>query len=546
MMAGDMPPSVPKPKKRKPHLSIAVASDAARPDVRLSPRIDLDGDAVIRALSTDPNVFTQEGSLVHVAHVTEEEEEETDGRWIEGAPKIYTMKPALLRSRISRAAACVEYEKSSGEFRPVIPPASLVDEVFHRRVWPSLPPLVGVAETPFPRPDGSLVTSRGYDPDTRYLYLPSCSYGDVPEAPTQADAARALASLADVFCDFPWVNDVARYVPIAAILSIVARPAILGAVPAFLFDANTPGTGKSLTADVVCLIATGRAAPRGTFPPLPEELEKVLAGYAMSGASVIGFDDLGCGFGGAALNKVLSSPDTVDLRVLGETGQRTVRWRAVMLASANNIEVIRDTRRRCLVSRIESRLERPEERDQFKHGDADELRTYARTQRTRFVADALTILRAFTLAPEEFRPSLRFGGYDAWSRLIASSIVYAGGPSVLDARIASDAGDDGERGAFLSLLSGWSRVDVAGNGLTAREVIHLLFPTDKQVGPPDGHDPLREAIETLTRCASGRTPDARKLGEALRRYKSRNIGGREIDCRMSHGSVLRWFVRAAS
>ena len=61
---------------------------------------------------------------------------------------------------------------------------------------------------------------------------------------------------------------------------MVARPAIVGAVPAFIFDASSPGSDKTLQADIVSLIATGRVSGGMGFPADDEELERVLGGYA--------------------------------------------------------------------------------------------------------------------------------------------------------------------------------------------------------------------------------------------------------------------------
>ncbi|MFO0751396.1 MAG: hypothetical protein U1F43_37865 [Myxococcota bacterium] len=52
-------------------------------------------------------------------------------------------------------------------------------------------------------------------------------------------------------------------------------------MPACIFDASTRGSGKSLQADVIAMVTTGRTAPRMSWPGDEIELEKVLAAYAL-------------------------------------------------------------------------------------------------------------------------------------------------------------------------------------------------------------------------------------------------------------------------
>ena len=75
--------------------------------------------------------------------------------------------------------------------------------------------------------------------------------------------------------DFPHASPAHRAVALAGVLTIVARPAVIGSVPATLHDATTRGTGKTLESDVIHTIGTGRAAAKMGYPANDEELEKV-------------------------------------------------------------------------------------------------------------------------------------------------------------------------------------------------------------------------------------------------------------------------------
>ena len=517
-----------------------IAATDGLPVIRICPRLHENVDASVVALRDDEHLYQRDGSLVHVTQTIDDGE---GARIQRGTPIVRALATSTLRERLTRVAAYEKYDARAKRWVATLPSGPIVEAVHARGEWRGIRPIVGVIETPSMRPDGSLIVDPGYDAATAYLYAPSCSFPRVPEHPTQAEAARALADLCEVFCDFQFASEAARYVPVAATMTIIVRPAVRGAVPAFVCDAPTPGTGKSLCSDAICTIATGRAAPRGAFPSNPEELEKVLGAYALASASIIGFDDVPGAFGGASLDRCLTASDTVDLRVLGRSEIRSMVWRATVLASANNIQIVGATQRRALVARIESAMERPEDRTGFRHGEGAELLEWIASERPRLVVAALTVVRAFVVAG---RPSTCkvLGSFEAWARLIPAAIVFAGGANVLDARVSEDAGDDGERAAVSSLLRGWARLDAQGAGLTAREAVHLLYPGERDAGPPDGHDDLRDAIETLARGATGRTPDANRLGHVLRRYRARIVGGHRLVSAPDRKGAQRWKVEA--
>ncbi|MEO6574654.1 MAG: hypothetical protein ABIP89_12495 [Polyangiaceae bacterium] len=520
----------------------------ARPEIRMSHELADNVDSACKAMRVDRNVYHRNAELVHIVRATPEDaaassvtvDGQTRVRIVEGTPSVHPVAVSTLRERLTRVAVFKKYSAKGKGWKSEIPTNDIVSALHTRRQWPGIRELAGIIETPSMRPDGALIVEPGYDRSTKFLYSPTLAFPPVPDAPTQAEAAVALRELVDVFSDFPFASEPSRYVPIAALLTLIARPAIVGAVPAFLFDAPTPGTGKSLCADAVSIIATGRGAPRGTFPPQVEELEKVLSAYALRGAAVIGFDNLDTGFGGAPLDKVLTASDTVDLRVLGQSQIAELRWLAVILVSGNNLVVLRDTARRVLISRLESTLERPEERTGFSHYP---LIPWVQEQRARLVVCALTVLRAYVVAG---RPSTKivFGSFEGWSALIAEAIVFAGGANVLGARPNEDAGDSGERGAIAAILAWWPKLDVDGKGLSVRTVIDVLYPKQRADPhePPDGFDGLREAIEEFAPLHNGR-PDPKKLGNQLRRFKRRIVGGAFLVQVNDRKGVAKWTVQ---
>jgi hypothetical protein len=526
------------------------------PEIQITTKLRQNTDEAIAALRADDNLYQRDGRLVHVTRITREESERSPEALVgghvrralvEGSPQIRELAAPTLAERLSHVAAFKKWKQgrnkdgSDSRWVPTLPSAPIVAAVFHRGEWPGLPQIVGIVEAPTMRPDGSIIQTAGYDYATGYLYAPSDAFALVPEAPSRDDARAALAELDEVFCDFPFVSAAHRAVSIAAVLTMLARAAILGSVPAFLFDASNRGTGKTLQTDAIATLATGRGAPRMNFPVKVYitsmgqsvsvddcEMEKILGAYALRGASLICFDNIVAPFGGAPLDRVLTARDSVGLRVLGRSETPTLPWRAVVLGTGNNLECLRDTARRALKSRIESLLENPESRTDFKHPD---LLGWLRAKRPRLVVAALTVLRAFVVAG---RPNKcdRWGSFEEWSELIPPAIVFAGGSDPMGARVTGDVDRDDDTAALATILVELPKLHVGQLGLdggaalapTSQEIIVACYPEAHEDGPPpDPHHELRIALEALITTKRGTTPSAKALGKALAHLKGRVV-----------------------
>ena len=535
-------------KKRRPHVRPVTADHAPdrRPAIyvrkgEIPQMIDAAESALALARG---DLYTREGELVHAANAPHGDEEGFPA----GAPKLYTLTPPGLTERLARAA---QWLKDSA---PADPPPPVVHGLIARRFWPYLRPIAGIVQAPTLRPDGSLITERGYDQVTRMLYVPAEIWPDLPKDPTRQDANDALCALFDVFDDFPWENEDGIYVAISAVLTIIARPAITGAVPVFVFDANSPGSGKTLVADTIATIATGREAGRHSYPSDPkganEEVAKVLTGYAIGGAQVLCWDNLSPDslFGGPALESVSTARDTASFRILGKSENITIPWRTVMLATGNNVAITRDLERRSLVPRFVARWETADSRplDTFRHPERfGRLLAWTHAERIRLVGCALTLLRAYHLAG---RPSqgLRWASFEEWTELVPSAIVWAGGKSPLACRPSDTGRVSPEREALAVLLRDWPRLDTAGEGITLRSALATLYPERRPGDPPaapDALDELRDALEVLAPPRGGRAPDASRLAGAFRRLRQVSVGGRALEASTGRGGVSRWLVR---
>ncbi len=507
-----------------------------RPTIIVYPgEINTAVDAAISVLTKNPhlNLYARDGKIVNVSECREESSK--DSPFQKGTPRIYALCDAGLAERLCVVARWCRpgkrTKKGQGPPESTDPPGIVRAAVLAKgRADGALPGLIGIVETPTMRADGSILSAPGYDGQTGYYMASAERWPAVPENPTRDDARAALALLEDIFIDFPWESPGGKSVAIAAALTIIARPAIVGPVPAFIFDANSPGFGKSLVADVIAYIATGRDAAKMTYPSSSDgsdaEVAKILAGTALGGARILLWDDL-CPenpFGGSALQGTLTAGDTKTFRILGKSETPELPWRTVMLATGNNVSITRDMERRVYIARIVALWSDPSRRPlgDYKHPERKgRLCQYVLDNRKSLVLAALTILRAYHLAG---RPDgLDHDTFEPWARLIPSAIQWAGGASTNAHRPTETGQVSPERAAVQMICQHWRSLDPACSteGITVQKAIDLLYCQDRKKGakfPPDAElDPLREAIEILAPFRLIEGPNRNKLGMALKK-----------------------------
>jgi len=469
-------------------------------------------------------------------HVVCEKKTQTSGITLpEAVPQIRVLPKALLRERITQAVRMVEERQTGQDVERVAkrPPDWLVQAIHQRGDYGSVPKLAGIVRTPALRPDGTILQDAGYDSATALLLLPSCSFPEVPESPTLQDAQNAVAELFDVVADFPFESDAHRSIWLACVLTMLARPAIGGPCPLFVFDANTRGAGKTLLADLAGIVTTGSPLARQPWPKGDEQVRKMLTSILMEGWPAVLFDNVTSTLGGASIDAALTGTVWQD-RVLGEsrtTGQLPLT--TVWLASGNNVELATDTARRVLMARLECLEEHPEDRVDFRHVD---IRQHVRAGRSRLAVAGLTLLRAYFAAgcPDGGIP--QWGSFEAWSRLIRHAIVWAGCADPWQARETVRTAD--RTAELLQLIhAGIEEADLDGNGLTTADIVQLL-EAPVVADSVDRWSTLRTAMTEL--C--GAKLQSKKIGYGLRKFRGRVCAGKRLDSRPGHGGVKRWSV----
>ena len=296
-------------------------------------------------------------------------------------------------------------------------PANLI------RIGPlrKLRPLTAVITAPTLRPDGTVLDQPGYDAATKFLL----HFGEddpmpVPEHPTKEQAKIALRTLWHPFEKFPFAGPLDRAAHLAALLTAVVRPSLKTA-PAFGYDAPTFGSGKTLLARCVGVVAGGAAPVMLIAPPglhAEEEMKKLLLSTLREDPRAVVFDNIMGAFNSGGLSKVLTS-ETHNDRILGGSANTSLTVKAMFMLTGNNLTLAGDMPRRVLVCRIDPRVESPFTR----RFDLDPER-YCLANRQMLVGAALLLIRYYLTSGAAEPGAGRMASFEDWDRWVRQTVLY--------------------------------------------------------------------------------------------------------------------------
>lgn len=486
------------------------------PEVELGPDEHRVICEVVEALASDPDLYQRGGQLVRVIWVAES-----------GAarPVIREVELPTLRELITRNIILLKRDKE-GELVPAHPPGWLVTGVHARGEWPSVRTLTAISRSPVLRSDGSVVQTPGYDAATGVLYLPSGVFPVIPDDVNLDDANAAMERLMDLTRDFPFASEAHKAAWLAGLLTIVGRHAFTGNAPLFLVDANTRGAGKTLLAQVAGTIALGHSLPVSTYSHDAVEMRKAITTMVMAGEQVVLLDNLSGVLGNEAVDRQLTSPRWRD-RVLGGNAQVDLPMTTVLWATGNNVSIHADTARRTIHIRLDSPLERPEDRDDFRQRD---LLAYVAEHRAELYVDAVIILAAYLRAgcpqAEGVHP---LGSFEGWSTRIRGAVIWTGLPDPRSTRDGLEIVADSGKDTLSLLITAFELYDPKGEGVVISDAVSAVYGDLMGALPSDAASVgMRAALEALA-GRDGKSPSPRQVSNKLKAYRRRVIDGRMLD-----------------
>ena len=525
----------------------SIGGTPGRPDLRLVGGKDFDprpvveiengrlpqntDDAAVYLIEGGAEVYQHGNRLVRV------------GRWegassgIErptGAGVLMDITPEWLVDTMTRLVNFKRFDGRSGEWRKTDAPSKIAKTLLARAgEWP-FDHLVGFCDSPTLTLDGRVVSDPGYDkPSGLYLSNPPKirPIGKVGEDEV-ADASRALFALFDTFpFSTPADESAAMAMAMTALLRRVLPSAPLGCI-----SASTPGTGKSLFADCLSVLATGRTAPVAAIGKDTEELEKRIDSLVLKGDALTVFDNVDRAVKSDVLCQVTTQAHK-SIRVLAQSRIVEAPTNVALYMTGNNLTLIGDLTRRAVLTNLDAGCERPELREFQRDAIAHVL-----AHRAEGIRNVLIIAKGYIDAgcPKVDAPP--FGSFEQWDRMVRRPLMWAGWPDPLGPA-GSMREQDHEFGGMVDLLVTWSEIP-GKQEATAAELYDMITARVPLMGGDYGpqYPGLQDAAVTVLGAIGKWSP--KELGYRLRQWSGRIVSGYRVVRGGKSKQGVKWRVEA--
>jgi len=261
----------------------------------------------------------------------------------------------------------------------------------------------------------ALLQTTGYHKSAK-TYLQCDPLPDQPDG-TRLEAAKARIDAWLV--DFPFKDDASRANALAMALTPMLAP-VVGRSPLFAITAPVHGSGKTLLAETMGIIAHAAMPLKMTFADDEAEVQKRVLAALMQSPPYVLIDNANGTIDSASVATLMTS-DHYSGRVLGSTKVVTLANDGVWALTGNNPDFAGEMTRRVCPIRLEPDSERPADRE-FEHTD---LVAWVRHNRGVLIWSLLELVEAWKRAGS---PTVRceWGSYQEWARVCASILAHAG------------------------------------------------------------------------------------------------------------------------
>ena len=386
-----------------------IAADETRRAIYLTDDFAVAEQASIEALATHPDLFVFQRQLA-VIHST-------------GAATALGVHS--LRSELSRVAKFVIKRGTGDEVKwtAIEPPEDIARAILERGAWPGLREVTAIHRHPVLLPGWRTYAGPGYDAESQTYYAPRRAYELPPAAPTREQAREALDRLQAPYLDYVAGDrgDPRLAVLVSAELTGIARPAILGPIPATAIDGDGNDLGKTTAADKVAASHLGERARKLAYTKRRDELAKQLLPLIDAGQAAVVLDnvppDAKAGDGSELCVVLTSYPEYSD-RPLGTSSIISPRNVTHFLLTGSKLQLASDGfPRRVNYARFDRSLHGIEDRY-----DVDWIVDHHAER----VRDALTVLLAYHAAGEPAQQMLWWSSFDKWSALVRAPLIWLG------------------------------------------------------------------------------------------------------------------------
>ncbi len=440
---------------------------------------------------------------------------------------------------------CVDFVKMDlrGVEKPAYPPIDVVKDLMNLPEWYTIPPLAGIVEAPIVLADGGIVNKKGYDEMTRLFYAPASGLiiPPIPNRPSKADIDKAVDLIKEIFVDFPFVDDSSKANMMAALITAVLRPMISGPVPMAIIDKPQAGTGATLLAEVIAMVATGRSAALMTAPEDDAAWRKAITSTLAQGRNLAIVDNVETKLNAPSLAAVLTANIWTD-RILGRSENVTFPHTMFWISTGNNLQLGGDLPRRCFWVRLNAQSARPWQRTNYRHPD---LMAWVLQERGCILGAILTIARGWILEgrPKPDASVPKVGGFDGWCNTVGGILGYCKVDGFLKntEKMYEQADADGPQweAFFEKWFSIWGVKPV-----TVADIHFFMQKEGDSSNVAYGSDRLVDLLpDVMADAWCGKKDFSKSFGKALSRMNERKFNsGLTLQKGKNQHKVFNWFL----
>lgn len=320
----------------------------------------------------------------------------------------------VIRSEAAQAATWVRKAvdaRGATSTTESFPPRDVAEDIGAMSKPPGVPLLRSVVSVPILTQSGEWVTSRGFHHSGHYL-LQEFKLGDTTPTRANVQAAKGLL-FDDLLVDFPFADEASKSHAVALFLLGFVRDLIDGPTPLHVVDAPAPGTGKGLLVSALTdpTVKDGAASIPGA--DTDDEWRKRLTSVLREGATHVNLDNLA----GVLRSPSLAAATTQTIwkdRILGGSDTVAVPVRCIWTATANNLAPSDEMVRRCVWIRLDAKVERPQDRNAFKHKP---LMPWVKAHKADLVTSAIVLVKYWQQQGSPLSTAHK-GSYESWAAVI--------------------------------------------------------------------------------------------------------------------------------
>lgn len=329
------------------------------------------------------------------------------------------------------------YRKTRGDsdYISAAAPKDVAEHLFADPALP-LPPLEKIVTVPAVTQDSKIIQTPGYDKASGLLYRPDPNLTVPSVDKVDGKAAKASAAyLVDLFADFPFdgcsrAENVAN--PGASLTNFIGllltpfvSPIIDDVVPAHLLTKPAPGTGASLLAEACQLVIDGKTDLRPPLSRNEDERRKALFTALQTQKNFLVYDNVAGEMDSATIASFLTSREWTD-RILGRTGERTVRNASATIWTGINPGFSPELQRRISLIKLDAKMANPGERDPSTFKVQGDFKTYIRQHRGEIIAACLTLVKHWIQSGKKNASGRPLASFERWHWTIGGILEAAG------------------------------------------------------------------------------------------------------------------------